>query len=151
MSEVSEPSELGALPSATPPVPELSTLEESLRRALGSAPREQVVKCVLSVLPGNVLVEETSRLHGGRVQKVSVSMPAELAEAVRARTGSGGFSRYVTEAVQEQVRLDLLDDLSAQLQAEFGPFDEEAVQRAMRLWSEPVLPGPVLPEHEAES
>ncbi len=95
------------------------------------------MKCVLSVLPGNVLVEEASRLHGGRVQKVSVSMPAELAEAVRARTGSGGFSRYVTEAVQEQVRLDLLDDLSAQLQAEFGSFDEEAVQRAMRLWSDP--------------
>jgi predicted nucleic acid-binding protein len=63
-------------------------------------------------------------------------MPEELAEAVRARTGSGGFSRYVTDAVEERVRLNLLDELSEQLQAEFGPFDEEGVRQAMRLWTE---------------
>jgi len=61
-------------------------------------------------------------------------MPEELAEAVRARTGAGGFSRYVTDAVHEKVRLDLLDDLSAELEAEFGPIDEEGVRQAMRLW-----------------
>jgi hypothetical protein len=63
-------------------------------------------------------------------------MPEELAEAVRARTGSGGFSRYVADAVEERVRLNLLDELSEQLQAEFGPFDEEGVRQAMRLWTE---------------
>lgn len=116
--------------------PELSALEQALRQALDAVPRDQVVKCIVSVLPATVFVEDGGRLHGGKVRKVSVSMPEELAEAVRARTGSGGFSRYVTDAVQEQVRLNLLDELSEQLQAEFGPFDEEGVRQAMRLWTE---------------
>jgi Arc/MetJ-type ribon-helix-helix transcriptional regulator len=120
-----------------PEVPtQLSALEQTLRQALDSVPRDQVVKCVISVLPTSVLVEESGRLRGGKVRKVSVSMPEELAEAVRARTGAGGFSRYVTDAVQEQIRLDLLDELSAELQAEFGPFDEARVQEAMTLWSD---------------
>ncbi len=116
--------------------PELSVLEQALRQALESVPRDQVVKCVMSVLPATVFIDESARLHGGRVRKVSVSMPEELAEAVRARTGSGGFSRYVTDAVQEQIRLNLLDDLSTELQAEFGPFDEAEVMQAMRLWTD---------------
>jgi hypothetical protein len=36
--------------------------------------------------------------------------------------------------VQEQVRLDLLDDLAAEFEAEYGPTDEELVQQAMREW-----------------
>jgi Arc/MetJ-type ribon-helix-helix transcriptional regulator len=116
--------------------PDLSALEHALRHALESAPRDRVVKCIVSVLPADVFVEETGRLHSGRVRKVSVSMPEELAEAVRARTGSGGFSRYVTEAVQEQMRISLLDELSAELQAEFGQFNEDGVRQAMRLWTD---------------
>ena len=115
---------------------EISALEQALRQALEAVPRDQVVKCIFSVLPATVFVEDSGRPHGGKVRKVSVSMPEELAEAVRARTGSGGFSRYVTDAVQEQIRLNLLDELSAQLQAEFGPFDEEGVRQAIRLWTD---------------
>lgn len=112
----------------------LSALEEALRRALASVPRDQVVKCIAATLPVEVLIDESARLHGGKVRKVSVSMPEELTEAVRARTGAGGFSRYVTDAVQEQVRLDLLDDLAAEFEAEYGPLDEELVEQAMREW-----------------
>ena len=61
-------------------------------------------------------------------------MPEELAEAVRTRTGAGGFSRYVTDAVQEQARLDLLDDLAAELEGEYGPVDEDQVEQAMSEW-----------------
>jgi Arc/MetJ-type ribon-helix-helix transcriptional regulator len=111
----------------------LSGLEAALRQALASAPRDQVVKCVVAALPAEVLVDQTARMHG-KVKKVSVSMPEELTQAVRARTGTGGFSRYVTDAVQEQVRLDLLDDLIAEFEAEYGPVDEKLVQQAMREW-----------------
>ena len=114
--------------------PQLSALEEALRAALGAVPHDQVLRCVVAALPPPVLIEHAARPHGGRVRKVSVSMPEELAEAVRARTGAGGFSRYVTDAVHEKVRLDLLDDLSAELEAEFGPIDEDGVRQAMRLW-----------------
>jgi len=114
--------------------PQLSELERALRQALDSVSREQVVKCVVSVLPTPVFIGAGSRLHAGKVRKVSVSMPEELAEAVRARTGAGGFSRYVTDAVQEQIRLDLLDDLSAELEAEFGPIPEEIREQTRRTW-----------------
>jgi hypothetical protein len=53
---------------------------------------------------------------------------------VRARTGAGGFSKYVTDAVQERIRLDLLADLSAELEAEYGPVDEDGIEQAMREW-----------------
>ena len=89
------------------PDPELavSALEEAMRQALES-----------------------------RVQKVSVSMPSALVDLVRSRAGQGEFSRYVTGAVQEGIRLDLLADLSAELEAEYGPVDEEQVEQAMREW-----------------
>ena len=112
----------------------LSALEETLRRALASVPRDQVVKTVVAALPVENLLEDSGRLHGSKVRKVSVSMPEELTEAVRARTGAGGFSRYVTDAVQEQMRLDLLDDLIAEFEAEYGPVPEELVEEAMREW-----------------
>jgi hypothetical protein len=112
----------------------LSALEAALRQALASAPRDQVVKCIAAALPAEVFLDRSARLHESKVRKVSVSMPEELADAVRARTGAGGFSRYVTDAIQEQVRLDLLDDLVAEFEAEHGPIPEELVREAMREW-----------------
>jgi hypothetical protein len=120
------------------PTPEasgtLSALEEALKQALASVPRDQVVKCIASALPAEAFLDQGARLHESKVRKVSVSMPEELADAVRARTGTGGFSRYVTDAVQEQVRLDLLDDLIDEFEAEHGPIPEELVREAMREW-----------------
>jgi Arc/MetJ-type ribon-helix-helix transcriptional regulator len=112
----------------------LSTLEEALRQALASVPRDQVVKCIATALPAEVFLDRSARLHESKVRKVSVSMPEELADAVRARTGTGGFSRYVSDAVQEHVRQDLLDDLAAELEAEYGPIPEELVEQARRQW-----------------
>jgi hypothetical protein len=112
----------------------LSALEEALKQALASVPRDQVVRCVVSALPAEAFLDRGARLHDSKVRKVSVSMPEELADAVRARTGAGGFSRYVSEAVQEQVRQDLLDDLVAEFEAEHGPIPEEQVREALREW-----------------
>jgi len=125
-------------PPATEPAEALSALEAALRQALASVPREQVVKAIVGALPAEVLVDQKARMHG-KVRKVSVSMPEELTEAVRARTGTGGFSRYVTDAVQEQIRLDLLDDLIADFEEKYGPIPDELVEEAMREW--PDYPG----------
>ena len=113
---------------------QLSELELALRHALDSLPRGEVVKCIVSMLPAEIFVDENARLHGGKVRKVSVSMPEELAEAVRARTGAGGFSRYVSEAVDREIRQDLLGDLAAELEAEFGLIPEEIRRETRRLW-----------------
>ena len=112
----------------------LSALEKALRQALASVPRDRVVRTIVTTLPVEVLIDESARLHESKVRKVSVSMPEELAEAVRTRTGTGGFSRYVTDAVQEQIRQDLLDDLAAEFEAEYGPIDEDLVEQARREW-----------------
>lgn len=88
----------------------------------------------MRTLPAEVLVSEGARLHGGKVRKVSVSMPEEVTEAVRARTGAGGFSRYVTAAVQEQIRHDMLGDLIAEFEAKYGPIPEDLLEKAMREW-----------------
>jgi hypothetical protein len=121
-------------PTGGRPAHDLSELEQALRRALGSVPRDQVVKCIVSVLPADVLLDENARIHGGKVRKVSVSMPEELAEAVRARTGTGGFSRYVTEAVNREIRHDLLGDLIEELEAEYGPVPPEVREETRREW-----------------
>lgn len=116
------------------PPPQLSALEQALRQALDAVPRDQVVKCIVSVLPATVFIEDSGRPHGGKARKVSVSMPEELAEAVRARTGSGSFSRYVADAVEERVRLESLDELLAELDAEYGPVPDEIREQTRRMW-----------------
>jgi hypothetical protein len=112
----------------------LSALEDALRQALASMPRDQVVRCIATALPVEVLVDESARLHESKVRKVSVSMPEELTDAVRARTGPGGFSRYVTEAVSREIRHDLLGELLDEFEAEYGPVPEELLEQARREW-----------------
>jgi hypothetical protein len=128
-----------------PPLSEiqaLSALEKALQEALSSVPLEHVVHQITVMFPKTLVEIDTdhmARFHG-RVQKVSVSMPEDLAAAVRERTGPGGFSRYVTEAVEERLRLEGLEELSAYLEAKYGPIPEDLIQEAMREW----------PDYEAE-
>jgi Arc/MetJ-type ribon-helix-helix transcriptional regulator len=118
------------------PVPLLSALEEAMRRALESYSREQVLERVLRLLPAGGADRDGGPKPGlhGKVEKVSVSLPSELTEAIRARTGAGGFSRYVTDAVQDRIQHDLLGDLLDELEAEYGPIDEAGVREAMKEW-----------------
>lgn len=111
----------------------LSALEEALRQALESATREQVMQRIVSVLPTLADVQHAGGL-GGKVQKVSVSMPAELTQAVRNRTGPGGFSRYVSEAVQARIQHDLLGDLLDELDEQYGPVPDEIREKTRLLW-----------------
>jgi hypothetical protein len=125
--------EKGDAGRAAGPAEALSALEEALRRALASAPRDQVVRAIATALPAGVFMDQSTRLHG-KVRKVSVSMPEELTEAVRARTGTGGFSRYVTAAVSREIRHDLLGELLDELDVEYGPVPEELIEQAGREW-----------------
>jgi hypothetical protein len=111
----------------------LSALEKAFLEALAKAPREHVLHRVMAMFPKIPVEIDTSAFHS-RVQKVSVSMPEDLVAAVRERTGAGGFSRYVAEAVEEKLRLDHLNDLSAYLEAKYGPVPEEVIQEVLREW-----------------
>ena len=106
----------------------LGALEKAFEEALSQVPQPYVLSQLMAMFPKvmspRVIVEVDAdalgRFHG-RVQKVSVSMPEDLATAIRERIGPGGFSRYVTEAVERRFRHDRLGDLLDELDTEFGP------------------------------
>jgi hypothetical protein len=119
----------------------LGALEKAFEEALSQVPHSYVRSRVMAMFPKvmhpKAIVEldsdELGRFHG-RVQKVSVSMPEDLATAIRERTGPGGFSRYVTEAVERRFRHDRLGDLLDELDTEFGPVPPEILQWAEQQW-----------------
>lgn len=60
-------------------------------------------------------------------QKYSISMPRDIAEAARARSGPSGLSAYVTAAVARQIERDNLAELVAVAEAEHGPITAEEI------------------------
>jgi hypothetical protein len=119
----------------------LGALEKAFDEALSQVPRPYVLSRLMAMFPKVMSPKATvevdsdalGRLHG-RVQKVSVSMPEDLTAAIRERIGPGGFSRYVTEAVERRFRHDRLGDLLDELDTEFGPVPPELLQWAERQW-----------------
>lgn len=111
----------------------LSTLEQALRDALAAVGPEQVLRAVQAVFPKEPIEIDTSRFHG-KVRKVSVSMPDELTAAIRERTGPGGFSRFVSEAAEERLRYELLDEYLDELDELYGPVPRELMEQARREW-----------------
>ncbi|MFF0308517.1 CopG family transcriptional regulator [Streptosporangium sp. NPDC004379] len=61
-------------------------------------------------------------------QKYSISMPRDIAEAARARSGPSGLSAYVAAAVARQLERDNLDELIMVAEAEHGPVTDEEIQ-----------------------
>lgn len=69
-------------------------------------------------------------VDGMATKKYTVTLPEELAEAIRAEVGPGGFSRYVTHAIERQREQDRLGELVDWLEAEYGPVTEEELAQA---------------------
>lgn len=111
----------------------LTVLEQALRDALAAATPEEVRRRVHALLPPVPAEVDTSQFHG-RVRKVSVSMPEDLTSAVRERVGAGAFSRYVTEATSERLRLEMLGEYLDELDAKYGPVPQELLDQARREW-----------------
>lgn len=61
-------------------------------------------------------------------RKYSVSMPQDIAEAARSRSGPSGLSSYVTAAVRRQLERDNLNDLIAVPEAEHGSITAEEIE-----------------------
>lgn len=75
--------------------------------------------------------------------KYSITMPRDIADMAKQRSGPSGLSGYVTAAVARQLERDKLNELIAVAEAEHGPVaqDEidtlrEVVQRARERRSE---------------
>jgi len=60
--------------------------------------------------------------------KYSITMPRDIAEAARARSGPSGLSAYVAAAVARQIERDNLNELIQVAEAEHGPITDEEIQ-----------------------
>ncbi len=60
--------------------------------------------------------------------KYSITMPRDIAEAAKARSGPSGLSAYVAAAVARQIERDNLNELIAVAEAEHGPITDEEIQ-----------------------
>jgi hypothetical protein len=58
----------------------------------------------------------------------SITMPRDIAEADRARSGPSGLSAYVAAAVARQVERDDLNEVIRVAEAEHGPVSDDEVQ-----------------------
>ena len=59
--------------------------------------------------------------------KLSISLPRELAETARERSGEQGLSAYVAAALVRQIERDNLNDLIVEAERVHGPVSESAV------------------------
>lgn len=60
-------------------------------------------------------------------EKLSITVPRDIAEAARSRSGTGGLSAYIAAAVARQVERDNLNELIAVAEAEHGPITDQEV------------------------
>ena len=68
------------------------------------------------------------------VEKVSISLDAEVLARARERVGGRGVSAYVNEAVRRQLRRDALSDLLAEMRAANGAVSEQRMEEVRGLW-----------------
>ncbi len=69
-----------------------------------------------------------------RTDKMSVTIPSDLAAELRERAGRGNVSAYVTDALVRQLEHDRLGDLLAELADTHGPVTEDELAQARAEW-----------------
>ncbi|WP_405642450.1 hypothetical protein [Streptomyces uncialis] len=70
--------------------------------------------------------------RAGTTENISVSMPSDLASALRARAGRRGVSSYIAEAVRHQLAMDGLAEIVASHETEHGPLTDQEIDAAHR-------------------
>lgn len=63
-------------------------------------------------------------VDGMATKKYTVTLPEELAEAIRAEVGPGNFSRYVTQAIERQREQNRLHEAVEWWEKEYGEITE---------------------------
>ncbi|WP_216631048.1 hypothetical protein [Nocardiopsis coralli] len=64
-------------------------------------------------------------------KKYSVTLPEDLAEDARSRSGGAGLSAYVTRAVRREIERERLAELLEAMEAENGPSTPEGMDAAL--------------------
>jgi hypothetical protein len=61
--------------------------------------------------------------------KVSATLDADRVAEVKRRVGRRGFSRFLDESLAMRLQASRLEDLEAELTAEYGPISDDARRR----------------------
>lgn len=69
--------------------------------------------------------------------KLSISLPSELADAVRQRVGPRGLSGFVARAIEHELEREQLGSLLDELNREHGPVSKTALTNARKAWPKP--------------
>jgi Arc/MetJ-type ribon-helix-helix transcriptional regulator len=69
-------------------------------------------------------------VDGMATKKYTVTLPEELAEEIRSEVGPGGFSRYVTQAVERQRERERLHEAVDWWESEYGPVTADELAEA---------------------
>ncbi|MDX6345361.1 MAG: hypothetical protein QOF84_151 [Streptomyces sp.] len=72
----------------------------------------------------------------GPATRVSLSLPEGTAAAIRRRVGKREFSAFITEAVERELRGQILDEYLADYESRKGPLSEQEQQRARQIFDE---------------
>ena len=70
------------------------------------------------------------------VEKVSLSLDAELVARARQVAGNRGLSALVNDALRIKLQHERLSAVLAEMDAEFGPVPAQALDRARAAWPE---------------
>jgi hypothetical protein len=71
---------------------------------------------------------------GQPAAKLSISIPGEIAAAVRKRVGARGLSGFVARAVAHELEREGVRVLIGELEAEIGPPSKADLARARKAW-----------------
>ena len=71
---------------------------------------------------------------GRRAAKLSISVPSELAVAVRKRVGARGLSGFVARAMAHELEREGVGALLEELEAKLGPPPKSELARAHKTW-----------------
>ncbi|AGZ46076.1 hypothetical protein [Actinoplanes friuliensis] len=80
--------------------------------------------------------ETVYNIGEGPATRVSLSLPEGTAEAIRARVGKREFSAFIAEAVERELRGQVLDEYLADYESRKGPISEQARHGARKVFDE---------------
>jgi hypothetical protein len=72
----------------------------------------------------------------GPATRVGLSLPEGTAAAIRRRVGKREFSAFITEAVERELRGQILDEYLADCERRQGPISEDGQERVRRVFDE---------------
>ncbi|MFI1730166.1 hypothetical protein ACH40E_13195 [Streptomyces acidicola] len=82
------------------------------------------------------MAENPYNIGEGPASRVSLSLPEGTAEAIRRRVGKRQFSAFITEAVERELRGQILDEYLADYEKRKGPISGHEQEQARRVFDE---------------